>query len=144
MATEAIEVPSSLVERKGMDPLGMLGVATVATDPYPPYHDPVHPDRSEIQVAQLYEPPEPELSTPDKFNIMYLENRAPEDATNTVMAIYDKFRKGTAEPEQVSYMLEHVHSLFTKPHRNATYVEEYTAAQGQIKNLMRENKRSAA
>ena len=38
-------------------------------------------------------------------------------------------------------MLEHVHSLFTKPHRNATYVEEYTAAQGQIKNLMRENKR---
>lgn len=143
MAVEVVEVPSSLVERKGrMDPLGMLGMATVAADLYPPYHDPVHPDRSEIQVAQLYEPPEPEpFSTPDKFNIMYLENRAPEDATDTVMAIYDKFRKGTAEPEQVSYMLEQVHSLFTKPHRNKTYAEEYMAAQGQINNLSRENKR---
>lgn len=142
MATAAVEVPSNLVKVTRMDNLGMIGQAVVLTDPYPPNHDPVHPKRSEIQVAQPYEPQDSfSYSSDDKFNIMHLENRPPTDDMNTVMTIYNKFRTGDAEPEQVSYMLEQIHTHFTKPHRNMTYSEEYHSAQGQITNLSRENKR---
>lgn len=146
LATEIYEVPTTAItvvegDRNtigGPDNLGFKKITVAETEPaFIPHHDPINPQNSDVQVGTPFSYED----ATDKFgfNTHYLEVKPPSNEVTYIMDIYDKFRKGEAEPEQVEKMLEGFHSLCSRPHRAMTWQEEYYTARDQITNLCRMN-----
>ena len=140
VAPTVTEVPTALIKIKDgpVDPLGFkLGVEHALRDSFVPTVDPIHPGNSDIQVAPEYHPPD---DPPIPYAIHHLESKTLDNTTKEVMTIYDAFRRGTAEPEQVERMLGSAHALLTGPHRCTTWADEYFLARAQILNAQNHNK----
>lgn len=148
VATEIYEVPTTaitVVEGDpncigGQDNLGFKKIRIAETDyEFIPHHDPINPQNSDVQVGTPFSYED----ATDKFNFNThdWEVKPPEDEITSIMGIYDKFRKGEAEPEQVEKMLEGFHSLCSRPHRAMTWQKEYHTVRDQVINLCRVNEK---
>jgi hypothetical protein len=138
-AVTVTEVPSSLIEIEegSTDHLGFkLGGEYTLRDHLIPTVDPINPKNSEIQVA----PDQHELPNVDNtHSISNLESKPINESTKEIMTIYESFRQGIAEPEQVEHMLEATHALLSMPHHSTTWSNEYFVMRDYALGLQAEN-----
>lgn len=125
VAPTVTEVPTSLIkiEEGSADPLGFkLGGEYTLRNHLIPTVDPINPNNSEIQIApEQHDPP----NADNICAIRNLESQPVNNTTKEIMGIYESFRRGTAEPEQVERMLEAAHALLSMPHHSTTWANEY-------------------